>query len=189
MSGIFRLAFQRGGMGPAVGVIAFLALAGCSSMEYSYPDSGGNDRTGAVYDEEKEKDGIFGPGGITLLGKGKGDGGGGGGPSGIAVNSYLWRASLDTISFMPLVSADPFGGVIITDWHSMPESPGERFKMNVYILDRQLRADGLRVAVFRQRRDAGGGWATAKVGADMNTQLENKILARARQLRIATASN
>lgn len=189
MSGIFARVCQCGPIGPAIGVIAILALAGCSDTQYSYPDTGGDDRTGAVYAEDKEKDGLFGPGGISLFGKGNRDEGGRGGPSGIAVNSYLWRASLDTISFMPLVSADPFGGVIITDWHSLPESPEERFKMNVYILDRQLRADGLRVAVFRQRRDTAGGWTTAKVGADMNTQLENKILTRARQLRIATASN
>ena len=74
------------------------------------------------------------------------------------MNAFLWRASLDTIAFMPLASADPFGGVIITDWYAPPETPDERFKVNIYILGRILRADGLKVSVFRQTRDAGGQW-------------------------------
>lgn len=106
------------------------------------------------------------------------------GKSGIAVNGYLWRASLDTMAFMPLDSADPFGGVILTDWYVPPESPNERFKVQIYILDRQLRADGLRVAVFREVRDASGGWTTAPVKPETALQLENAILTRARQLRI-----
>lgn len=106
------------------------------------------------------------------------------GGGGIAVNGYLWRASLDTMSFMPLRSADPFGGVIVTDWYVAPESPNERFKVQVYILDRQLRADGLRVSVFRQVRDANGGWVDALVKPETAAQLENAILTRARQLRV-----
>lgn len=103
---------------------------------------------------------------------------------GIAVNSFLWRASLDTVSFLPLSSADPFGGVIISDWYSPPESPDERFKVTVYILDRQLRADGLRVSVFRQRRDPAGGWVEARVDERTGRDLENAILKRARQMRV-----
>jgi hypothetical protein len=102
----------------------------------------------------------------------------------ITVNSYLWRASLDTISFLPLNTADPFGGVIITDWYSPPESPEERFKVTVYILDRELRADGLRVAVFRQTRAPAAGWVEAKVDDRTGRDLENAILKRARQMRI-----
>jgi hypothetical protein len=107
-----------------------------------------------------------------------------GGGGGIAVNGFLWRASLDTMSFMPLSSADPFGGVIVTDWYVTPESPNERFKVQIYILDRQLRADGLRVSVFRQVRDAYGDWSAAPVLPETAAQLENAILTRARQLRI-----
>ena len=70
----------------------------------------------------------------------------------IGVNGYLWRATLDTLSFMPLASADPYGGVVITDWYINPEKPAERFKCTVYILDARLRADGLNVAVFKQCR-------------------------------------
>ena len=100
------------------------------------------------------------------------------------VNPYLWRASLDTMSFMPLTSADPFGGVIVTDWYVPPESQNERLKVQVYILDRQLRADGLRVTVFRQVRSGYGGWTGADVKPETAAQLENAILTRARQLRI-----
>ena len=103
----------------------------------------------------------------------------------LGVNSYLWHASLDTLSFMPLASADPFGGVIITDWYSAPENPNERMKVTVYILDRRLRADGLRVAVFRQARSA-DGWVDAQVNPDTATKLEDSILTRARELRLAT---
>jgi hypothetical protein len=109
-------------------------------------------------------------------------------PSGVGVNSYLWRATLDTVSFMPLASADPFGGVIITDWYSPPESQAERFKVNIFILGRELRADGVRASVFRQHRDGAGAWTDAPVDQATGTDLENAILTRARQLRLSTAS-
>ena len=101
----------------------------------------------------------------------------------IGVNSFLWRASLDTISFMPVGSADPFGGVIITDWYSASEAPNERFKLNVYILGRSLRADGVRVAVFRQVLSKQGGWRDVAMKDDTATKIEDSILTRARQLR------
>lgn len=101
----------------------------------------------------------------------------------IGVNSFLWRASLDTISFMPVGSADPFGGVIITDWYSANEAPNERFKLNIYILGRALRADGVRVAVFRQVLSAQGGWRDVGIEDETATKIEDSILTRARQLR------
>ncbi len=104
---------------------------------------------------------------------------------GIGVNSYLWRASLDTLAFMPLASADPYGGVIITDWYVNPEKPDERFKCTVYILDTRLRADGLTVTVFRQTKGADGQWVEAPTSAQTATDFENSILTRARQLRLS----
>ena len=101
----------------------------------------------------------------------------------IGVNSFLWRASLDTISFMPVSSADPFGGVVITDWYSASEAPNERFKLNVYILGRALRADGVRVAVFRQILASQGGWRDVAISDGPATKIEDSILTRARQLR------
>lgn len=142
-----------------------------------------------VYESELkgQQTSVFGDDGIDLfnLGGKKKDQGG----PGIGVNSYLWRASLDTIAFMPLAQADPFGGVIITDWYSPPEVPEERYKMSVYILGRELRADGLRVSVFRQQSGGPNGWVNTNVSKDTATSLENQILTRARQLRLASARN
>ena len=104
---------------------------------------------------------------------------------GIGVNSYLWRASLDTLAFMPLASADPYGGVIITDWYSNPEKPDERFKATVYILDTRLRADGLTVTVFKQVKGADGQWADSNSSTQTQVDIENSILTRARQLRLS----
>lgn len=179
--------FKR--IGTVVALAGGLILAGCEGAipPVDDPDTplpgqsnkGYNDPEGSIFGSGDEGGidifGLFGSGGKS---------GGGGGGGGIGVNSYLWRATLDTISFMPLASADPFGGVIITDWYTPPESPAERFKMNVYILDRQLRADGVRVAVFRQNRD-NRGWSDAGVTKETAVNLENEILTRARQLRFA----
>ena len=126
--------------------------------------------------------------GITMFG-----GGANGQPAkvagsgiGVGVNSFLWHASLDTLSFMPLASADPFGGVIITDWYSPPQTANERFKVTVYILDKRLRADALKVSVFRQEQDSKGAWSDASLDPETPGKIENAILTRARQLRIST---
>jgi hypothetical protein len=124
----------------------------------------------------------------SLFSNDKGKGGGGGGMAGVAVNSYLWHASLDTMSFMPIASADPFGGTIITDWYSPRGTPSERFKVNIFILNRELRADGVRVTVFRQTKDGAGQWVDAPVDPKTGRDLENSILMRARQIRLSTAS-
>ena len=183
-----RLAAARGRGrlgGIALAMAAVFLVAGCGMFEdvtYDYPEPRSRGKTNPTAQAQES---VFGGEGLTL---GGGDAGapqiGGGGP-GIGVNSYLWRASLDTVSFMPLLSADPFGGVIITDWYAPPESPNERFKLNIYILDRELRADGLRTAVFRQVRDGTGGWIDAQTATATATNLENAILTRARQMRIA----
>lgn len=103
----------------------------------------------------------------------------------IGVNGYLWRATLDTLAFMPLQSADPYGGVVITDWYVNPEKPNERFKATVYILDSRLRADGLTVTIFKQVSDGAGGWTPAPTADQTPTDIENAILTRARQLRLS----
>jgi len=100
----------------------------------------------------------------------------------IGVNSYLWRASLEALAFMPLVQADSAGGVIVTDWYANPRNPGERVKVTVSILDSDLRADALRVAASRQVAQ-GGGWIDAPVQAATVQKLEEVILTKARTLR------
>ena len=110
-------------------------------------------------------------------------------PAGIGVNTYLWTATLQTLSFMPLASADPYGGVVITDWYVNPEKPDERFKATVYILDTRLRADGLNVTVFKQTRGPTGDWVNAPTAGQTDVDIENAILTRARQLRLSNLND
>ena len=105
----------------------------------------------------------------------------------IGVNAYLWRASLDTLSFMPLVQTDSNGGVIVTDWYINPSTPGERLKLTVTILDQDLRADAVRVAALRQVQQ-NGQWIAAPVQAATVQKLEDIILTRARDLRRAAVA-
>ena len=100
----------------------------------------------------------------------------------IGVNAYLWRASLDTLSFMPMVQTDSNGGVIVTDWYANPNSPNERMKLTVSILDQDLRAAALRIAASRQVSQ-GGQWVDAPVQAATVQKLEEIILTKARDLR------
>lgn len=100
----------------------------------------------------------------------------------IGVNSYLWRASLDVLSFMPLLQTDSNGGVIVTDWYVNPQAPTERMKLTVSILDQDLRADALRVAASRQVRQ-GNAWVETPVQAATTQKLEQIILTKARNLR------
>ena len=110
-----------------------------------------------------------------------------GGPSGqnLPVNRYLWRAALDTLSFLPLASTDPFSGVLATDWAAADGSTEERYKVTVYISQPVLEANALQVAVFRERLDDAGAWRPAEVSTATPRRLEDAILTRARQLRVA----
>jgi hypothetical protein len=101
------------------------------------------------------------------------------------VNRHLWQASLDTLAFLPLTSTDPFTGVIATDWGAPPDAPDERFKVTAFVTDATLDANALRVAVFRERRDGSGAWVPATVAAETPREIEDAILVRARQLRLA----
>ncbi len=105
----------------------------------------------------------------------------------IGVNSYMWQASLDALSFMPLLQADSNGGVIITDWYVNPQTPTDRVKLTVTILDQDLRADGLRVAASRQVAQ-NGQWVDAPVEAATVQKLESIILTKARDLRRSVIS-
>jgi hypothetical protein len=168
-------------------IVAALGLAACANSrpvgqdEYNGPltqNSGG--MQGNVFGSEGLSVGI---GGKTNKAGAADEGGGA-----LGVNAYLWRGALDTLSFMPLSSADPFGGVIITDWFQPPTVSGERFKATAYILGRQLRADGVRVVIFRQVQQ-GGQWVDASVSPATTGEIEDKVLARARELRAQSASN
>jgi hypothetical protein len=166
----------------ALGLLS-TSLVGCGGVkggEAKYPSGLDREQTGGdIYGERQS---ILGPNGLSIFGgKGKDPAA----DSGIGVNSYLWRASLDTVSFMPMASADPFGGVIITDWYSAAETPNERVKLNIFIMGRELKADGVQVKTFRQEKSKGGEWKDAPVAGETNRALEDTILTRARQMRVS----
>lgn len=175
-------------------LVAFLVLlvGACSSVETEpdYPTGTTGGGSNDPYDRARKAGGggVFGPDGVTILGIGPKKGGPTGGGSGIGVNSFLWRAALDTVAFMPLASADPFGGVIITDWWTPQESPEERFKVTIYILDARLRADGIKVAIFRQQRVSASDWADTFVAPETVVEMENAVLTKARQIRMKSAN-
>lgn len=173
----------------AIVVCAALAIAACSGLrvEEDIPREvpGGQ----STYTSNKMPTGndigsIFGEGGFSLGGnRGASNGG-----AGLGVNALLWQATLETISFMPLVQADPFGGVILTDWYSAEGAPSERLKLSVFILGTDLRADSVRVSMFRQRRAGGDTWEDVAVQPASAVGVENAILTRARLLRRERAS-
>ncbi len=165
-----------------LGVLA--VLAGCQGTEVKRPD------IGQVYAPKdlrtRQRYGtVFGNDALVFRsGRRKSNEAGAG--AGIGVNAYLWQATLETIDFVPLASADPFGGLIITEWYRPADAPDERFKLNIFIRDRVLRADAIKVEAFRQVRGPDGEWVDAPVSPDTERALEDKILTRARELRIAS---
>ena len=170
------MAFERGSVlrGVAAGVLTLSVLVGVSACSSSPPKTFSTQNDEPGFNPFK-----FGRGGKQAA------------PSSgsIGVNGFLWRASLDTLAFMPLASADPYGGVIVTDWYTNPEKPDERFKATVYILDTRLRADGLNVTIFKQIKDAAGSWTDTAATDQTATDIENAILTRARQLRLSNIKN
>jgi hypothetical protein len=177
--------------------VGLAALGGCAGVEVEDPEpyvteqkdkirqrSGtihGNPKGFVLYSDRKEE---AAEGGATP----SADGAASGGQASLGVNPYLWQASLESLDFMPLAQADSAGGVIISDWYAPPETPDERFKVSVYILDQALRADALKVGVFRQVK-GDNGWVDAEVDQTTAAGLEDNILRRAQELRLANASD
>lgn len=160
---------------PAGLIAGLLSLSACGSTRTSAPTVN-NYETGGM--------GQTNSGGLASLftfGKGSSSAGT---ASNIQVNAFLWRATLDTLSFMPMASADPFGGVVITDWYSPPSAPNTRFKANAYILSRDLTASAIQVSVFEQVLQ-NGQWVDTQADPAIATGLENRILARAADLQAA----
>ncbi len=181
----------------ALSPAAALLISGLSACggDFAAPkpsaEAAGNDQVKSAPTNDDARGGaqgrLFSEQGL-VLGAGKGAGGTREEGTALGVNAYLWRGALDTLSFMPLASADPFGGVIITDWYQPPAASGERFKATAYILGRQLRADAVRVSIFRQVQQ-GNAWVDAPVSAETVGEIENKVLARARELRAQSAAS
>ena len=119
---------------------------------------------------------------------GIGSSGGVQGPA-IGVNAHLWKASLDTLSFMPLASADPFGGIIITEWYTSSDSPAEKFKIIVYITGMQLKVDALKIKVFKKIKNETGDWIDQPANQELSVKIENSVLTKAREYKIISTEN
>lgn len=135
------------------------------------------------YRLQRKRGKLTGEDGFNLLGGGSDDADGNGGGS-LGVNSFLWRATLDTLAFMPFASADPFGGVILTDWYEDPKTPGERFKVNAIIMDTGLRADAIKIKLFKQKAQKDGQWRDVEVHPTIARKLEDTVLTRAREIKV-----
>jgi hypothetical protein len=160
-------------------------LVACGSGQSSNPSDKQDNYPKTWKDRQLEDMGkLTGEDGIVLFGgKSKSTAA----TQGINVNSYLWRASLDVVHKMPLVSADPFGGVILTDWYLPSENSKERYKLSIYVVGAELRSDAVRVAAFKQTLDKKGNWGEA-IGSDaLATEIENKILLKARAIKYKSA--
>ena len=164
-------------------------LAGCGGNDYAAEEDNAP-RSGRPRGFDPNAPSVFGDQGLsvgTINSSTVGNilGSGGDEKARLPVNKYLWQGALDTLSFLPLSSTDPFTGVIATDWGATPEAPGERLKVTAYILNSALSAASLKVAVFRETRNESGLWLPAPVSAETARKLEDAILTRARQIRIA----
>ena len=174
-------------LGRFAGIACIALTAACDGNYAAAPDVE-NSPTGPVSNPNRLEESVFGDGGLSvssirsgeLFGLGPEEGGGS-----LPVNKFLWQASLQTLDFMPLVSTDPFTGVIATDWSTPPGAAGERVKVTVYVVNPQLAASALKVAVFREVRTEEGLWQPAPVNPDTPRQLEDAILTKARQIKIA----
>ena len=152
-------------------VLSGILFAGCSNFQPAQPQ------------EEKEPVSFLTgkTGGIKLSDLGdlnKSDAGA------LPVNAILWRASLEITALLPIADVDTFGGTIITDWYSLPDKANERIKITVFVVDRELRSDAIRVTVHVQNRDGtDGSWGTSFRDKDLARRLEDLILSRAREIR------
>lgn len=167
----------------AVAILApgLLALAACGTSDIEVSKRGPIDSVeGKPATRLDGSETLLGGGNLLSLGGGDEEGSGG---AQLPVNKFLWRATLDTLAFLPLASTDPYGGVIVTDWGATPESPEQRFKVTAYITSAVLKPQSLRVIVNRQTQTDAGQWVAASVDPETPRKLENAILTRARVIK------
>ena len=130
--------------------------------------------------------GLFGKGGLEIFNnEEKSELGVGVGSIGMPINPYLWRGVIETINFIPLASADPFAGIIITDWYTEDNNQGERCKLNIFIKGVEFKANNLKVNSFCQKLSENGNWVDQKIDQENNFKLENAILNKAKKIKLA----
>ena len=177
---------RRGAALPLALAALALALAACSGD--SAPEESAGPRSGPEREWDRKAPTIFGDDGLSIgtidsttnIFGGREESG-----DRLPVNKYLWQAALDTLSFLPLASTDPFTGVIATEWGSTPEAPNDRFKVTAFFTSPALSAASLKVAVYREVQNEEGIWVPAPVSEETPRKLEDAILTRAREIRIA----
>ncbi len=162
-------------------VLSLLLLSSCGMFKGGDPDETYPKSRAQVEEERIGK--LTGEEGFVVVGGKKKSAA----TEGINVNGYLWRATLDTVYFMPLISADPFGGTILTDWYKSSSSTKERYKLNIFITGTELRSDAIKVAAFKQKL-SGSNWIDANTDAKIAQEIEDKILLRARELKYAAGN-
>jgi hypothetical protein len=172
--GFTRLSLRRTPVFAAV--IAALALAACSSGQRGPGTGTISEPGGPKATESKLPEGVR---------RSYAKGGAVGGRARVRVNQFAWQASLDSVAFMPIKTSDPYGGLIATDWYRPSTSPNERLRVNILVGGPQLTSDTVRVTVFKEVQDKRGNWRPIKVNPRTSTDLENVILSRARQARLA----
>ncbi len=182
--GLYSSAMKR----IVVTLCACLSLNACSMSDLG--TAPGEERVSGSVSQDirrrEERGKLTGEDGLTLFGN-TNKPGEAGVTTGITVNGYLWRATLDRLSFMPIASADAFGGIVLTDWYMPPETPDERFKVNAFILTKTLRSDGIKISVFKQKLEH-NVWKDLPVDVSLARKLEDAVLARARELKITGGS-
>lgn len=179
---------KMGGFGWMAGVAMALGLTACGDGSYKQSEESTVQAPGPARNPNTVgNDSVFGEGGLSVSRLRNGELFGGSDSSGgsLPVNRFMWQAALETLDFMPLASTDPYTGVIATDWSTAQNAPGERVKVTVYIVNPELAASALKVAVFREARSADGTWLPAPVNPETPRRLEDAILTKARQIKIA----
>ena len=154
-------------------LLFFLSFSACSSIEPASDKSKRNSDDKGSFITGRSEQG-FTLDDITGISSQK--------TNGIPVNALLWRASLDIASILPIEDIDVFSGTLLTDWYSLPSTPNERIKLAIFVLDKELRSDAIRVVVYVQSRQ-GDGWEDAGIDPELGTKLEDLILTRAREIR------
>ena len=152
-------------------------LASCSSIKPATPEVD----EGPVSIITGETGGIK----ISDLGGSKDNSG-----STMPVNAILWRASLEIVSLIPISEVDTFAGTIVSDWHSLTDSPNERLKITVFVLDRELRSDAIKAVVYIQKRSREDApWGNTLRDETFARKIEGLILNRAREIRAAAIND
>ncbi|MFN7038071.1 MAG: DUF3576 domain-containing protein [Alphaproteobacteria bacterium] len=158
-------------------IFTAIFVTGCSGSEikHEYPKSAEDiryDRAGSMFGSKD---------GFKILGNNEKKST----TQSLNVNIYLWKAALDVVSFMPLASVDSASGIIITDWFEDPNAPKERFKLNIIITGAELKINSIKVTLFKQIMDSKFNWRDAKVNNNVAQEFEDKIITRARQIKIS----